>query len=485
MRLIRLGLPALVAAAAPLSPVGAQENGPEDSGRGHPRDPASPTALAAGDVDGDGDMDLFVRVPSRASSRLSPNRLFLNVGEGGFRDVVDGTSLDLGSLIAPPTITAAAGPNGLSPGFPCPTSPQWNDLADGVNNPAEDVAIAGQNEFVYVAGFHTDAGGVPVQKAARYDALNDSWDGMHGGLTGFLGYYTNAFSLAVEVFEGRAYFAGHFTDAGGVPVRHIASWTASTGWMDLGGGVDEFNGLSIYVAALCQYDDGTGNALYAGGNWETAGGVPARGLARWNGTSWSAVGGSLDAYYGGAVESLATFSSGGSTVLVASGAFSSIGGVVANRIAQWDGTSWSPLDAGINARARAMVQFGDDLYVTGDFSQAGGSPSLKIARWDGSSWSDVGGGFNSYGDAIAVYDDGSGPALFVGGNFTTAGGISANRLARWDGNSWSTFPGGEVAGGFRVSALAAGAGCLAIGGQFTQTGNAPASNVATWGVCCP
>ena len=44
------------------------------------------------------------------------------------------------------------------------------------------------------------------------------------------------------------------------------------------------------VLALTVFDDGSGPALYAGGRFTTAGGLPANNIARWSGSSWSALG---------------------------------------------------------------------------------------------------------------------------------------------------------------------------------------------------
>ena len=66
---------------------------------------------------------------------------------------------------------------------------------------------------------------------------------------------------------------------------HIAKWDG-TNWSALVPGT----GLDSYVASLCVFDSGSGPALYAGGNFTHAGGVSARGIAKWNGTSWYALG---------------------------------------------------------------------------------------------------------------------------------------------------------------------------------------------------
>ncbi len=46
-------------------------------------------------------------------------------------------------------------------------------------------------------------------------------------------------------------------------------------------------------------------------------------------------------------------------------------------------------------------------------------------------WSALGSGTNGFVRALAVFDDGTGPAVYVGGQFTTAGGVPANFIAKW------------------------------------------------------
>jgi len=85
---------------------------------------------------------------------------------------------------------------------------------------------------------------------------------------------------------------------------------------------------------------------------------------------------------------------------------------------------------------RALAVFDDGsgpaLYAGGSFTRAGGGAANGIARWDGSGWSALGSGVGPSGrivDALTVFDDGSGPALCVGGSFTLAGGATAFRIA--------------------------------------------------------
>ena len=125
------------------------------------------------------------------------------------------------------------------------------------------------------------------------------------------------------------------------------------------------------------------------------------------------------------------------------------------------------------------------------FTNAGGIAANNIAKWDGSSWSSLGLGVNSWINALTVFDDGSssGPGLYAGGSFTNAGGIAANNIAKWDGSSWSPL-GSGIGGLFaEVYSLAAfddvqeGSPALYAGGYFETAGGSYASNIARWGSC--
>src|SRR5437899_1722244 len=114
----------------------------------------------------------------------------------------------------------------------------------------------------------------------------------------------------------------------------------------------------------------------------------------------------------------------GSGNLYIGGQFTIAGEVFATNIAKWNGSSWSALGSGItNGSVDSLAVSGSDLYVGGWFRTAGGNPATNIARWNGSSWSALGSGLSapegedSYGgwvSALAV----SGSDLYAGGYFT-------------------------------------------------------------------
>jgi len=93
---------------------------------------------------------------------------------------------------------------------------------------------------------------------------------------------------------------------------------------------------------------------------------------------------------------------------------------------------------------------GERLYGGGNMPTTGGVPTGGVAAWDGENWFSVGsgvgvdGGFSPFVSAMAIFDDGSGPALYIGGRFDTVDGVFARNLAKYDGKSWSPVGSGVI-----------------------------------------
>jgi hypothetical protein len=263
-------------------------------------------------------------------------------------------------------------------------------------------------------------------------------------------------------------------------VNHIGKWDGSS-WSGLG------SGINVGVSVLGVFDDGEGAALYAGGAFTGAGGIPVGHIAKWDGTSWSSLAGGTN---GSEVMALAVFDDGTGPALYAGGDFTFAGGNAANRIAMWNGSSWSFLGNGMDGDVLALTVFDDGqgpaLHAGGSFTSAGGIDASYIAKWDGSTWSALS-GMSHPVRALAVFDDGSGPALFAGGDFTGAGGLTANYIARWNGKSWSALASGMNANvrAFAVHDDGTGGGpALFVGGAFTTSASGD-SYLAKWGCEAP
>jgi hypothetical protein len=245
-------------------------------------------------------------------------------------------------------------------------------------------------------------------------------------------------------------------------IRGTAKWNGTT-WSAQGtAGIS----ASTVVNALALDSTSAGcttagsPCIYAGGNFTTAGGTSANRLAKWDGTSWSAVGTGVNS----TVNALAY---DGSTPqkLYIGGSFTDFNGTNVLNIATWDGTTSSSLSSvGLNGGINALASDASgNIYAGGDFPNTGGvADTSYIAKWNGTSWSALGTGMN--GSVTALLYDSTNSVLYAGGSFTTAGGVSANYIAKWDGASWSA-----VGGGFdnTVRALALdSSGNLYAGGDF-------------------
>ncbi len=305
-------------------------------------------------------------------------------------------------------------------------------------------------------------------------ACNPAWQPTFPGQAG-----ATASVRALAVFDdgaGPALCAGGgFVTAGGLSVNGIARWNGSA-WSALGSGVT--NGA---VHTLLGFDDGSGPALYAGGDFEMMDGQFALGLAKWDGTSWIPLGSAT----GFDFRTLAAFGDSGGPALYAGGYFPGLG----THIRKSQSAAWTTPDGGTDGEVDALVVFddgsGEALYVGGYFTLAGGIAATNIARWDGETWRALGSGIGGQVDALCTFDDGSGPALYAAGSFTSAGGVSANRIAKWNGSAWSALGSGLGGGGStRVAALTVfddGSGrALYVAGTFASAGGVAAAGIAKY-----
>jgi hypothetical protein len=258
------------------------------------------------------------------------------------------------------------------------------------------------------------------------------------------------------------YVGGSFSTIGGQIRKGIGRWDPAThAWASLAQGCFSPN-TNYFVTAIVPFDpDGAGpltEELVVGGGFATASNVPnTQNLAAWSGAAWSSLGTPAD----GAVWSLATWNGG----LYVGGGFTHIGGVSSNGIASLSGTTWDTLGSGF-AGGFAPAVFalkvfddgtGERLYAGGRFASIGGVTGM-IARWNGSAWEPVGvglGGTSPFADieAMAIFDDGTGPALYVGGSSLVRQGMgdSSHSVYKWDGTAWT--PIGQDMGG-RTTSLA-------------------------------
>lgn len=198
------------------------------------------------------------------------------------------------------------------------------------------------------------------------------------GATHIVGYSGGAFSILaggslnnacndLTIDGSTLYAVGTFTQAGGNTARRVAAWNGAT-WSSLGTGTN--NGIpSGSVRAVCVI----GGNVYVGGTFANAGTVSSVGnIAYWNGSAWNKLGlGGTN----GAVRDIIAF---GADVIVI-GDFTQAGGVSVDGVARFDGSNWSAFGSASSFRSLAVL--GGELFA------ASASPArIGVQKWDGSAW---------------------------------------------------------------------------------------------------
>ncbi len=345
------------------------------------------------------------------------------------------------------------------------SSNRWSALGSGVDGRVNALAFSGNT--LYLAGSFTTAGGGAANGIASWNAVSGVWSNMGGGLA-HAGTAPSGRALTIDG-SGNLYLAGTFDSVSGVSAQNVAKWNGST-WSALGSGVGTTND---YVAALAV----SGMDVYAGGSFAS----PAN-IAHFNGTSWSGVGSGVN-------NTVLALAISGSNLCVGgtfSEAYDGSGTHTVNQIALWNipGNSWSAMGNGTGGGGRIVyalaIDSGGNIYAAGEF-QGASAPGSNVAMWNGSSWEKLQTGFlstdgmDNTGYALAIHAD----DVYVGGVFLNAGGWSALHLARWNSTDKQWYsPGNSVNG--NVYAVAIDGYDLYLGGNFSSAGGLTAHSLARW-----
>ncbi len=331
---------------------------------------------------------------------------------------------------------------------------------------AEAVAPNGD---VYVGGDVETIGGIFTGRVARWGASDQQWHAMGKGIT-----WGRIYSLAIS---GDYLYVGGYFDAVSdrdITTNGIARWNMITNtWSNVGGpGMSKTSGSpDVYALTV----DGSGN-VYAGGDFAFVNGIPALNVAKWNGSTWSAVG-SL----GATNEKVEALLWHGST-LIAAGNFATL-----HHIAAWNGATWSSLGGGTDKEVYALAADSSFLYVGGSLTTVTNPNLTTVAvhyiamwNWSGNYWLDMGGGFDGPDvDAIAVGPDGK---VYAGGRFHKSGSVTTSNIARWVGSWEAVHASTSLAEGVlgNVYALAFSGQDLWLAGGFQTAGDFSAKYVARW-----
>lgn len=282
---------------------------------------------------------------------------------------------------------------------------------------------------------------------------------------------------------------GNFTTAGAAsPATRAAMWDG-TAWSGFGsGGGPDANTQAVTTLSS------NNNVYFVSTGMATANAVSTRRIAGWDGATWYGLGTGTGNTPPLTLTSASTVNA--DTIVVA-GAFTSIGGVSANRIATWNvANGWAALGDGMSSTCFSCLALANgNILVSGGGEVTGGDGSVtvnRIARWDGTNWHRMGLGFTTTdsvahpaGLARAMIELPDGDVV-AGGSFVQSGPVDLNKIARWDSatDTWGPLGLGinnDTGFNHDVYALALMPnGDLVVGGDFTTAGGAAHNYIARW-----
>src|SRR5688572_1740600 len=295
----------------------------------------------------------------------------------------------------------------------------WSDPGGGINGIVHSLCVF--NGELYAGGSFSPLGGI-----AKWNGT--SWSNVGNA---------EAYVKTMTVYNGELYAAGWFSNIDSTG-SSIAKWNGNS-WMAVGIENDLY---SVVIECMAVYN---GNLYAAGAYYEIGGGGVAEfyRITSWNGNGWSDLL-TIPASYtlDGALGDILSMKVYNGELYIA-GNFTSVDTITTSQIAKWNGSTWSAVGTGINFGSspygidgslytfvKSLEVYNGALFAAGWFSHCGTTPTLNIAKWDGTNWSGLGQGVNWHAYALIESDT----SLYVGGWFGAVNGnnIPANNVAKWN-----------------------------------------------------
>jgi len=322
---------------------------------------------------------------------------------------------------------------------------------------------------------------------------NKQWYNLNSGVNGSVN--------SICAFNDELYVAGNFTKAGSVDVASgFAKWNGNT-WLSVANIVGTINSCVVY-----------NDELYVAGNFTSIDFVPCTNVAKFNGTSWSAIGSTPKEIYKLKVI--------GSDLFALS--YYNTNETVNSGIFILNSETWNTFDLSIPLgknepynstenfiRINDIEKYGvnyfsaiSNIFALAVYSNkliAGGRFDIQgisvLKQYDNNSWTTFGGGIplelNGSSNASIVYSlNVYNNELYVAGLFNRIGsldknlGLSVNSIAKWNGQIWSNFNYNESVSNIKTifnyeSELNIKSGTY-IGGSFSYISDAIAKNIAVF-----
>lgn len=320
-----------------------------------------------------------------------------------------------------------------------PATGAWSRLGSGIQEGTTNAFLTrmrawddGTGEKLYVAGQFSGAGNVPgTNSLAVWDG--EAWHSVGAGFTQADVRVTYDM-LPLDLGQGeKLYLAGNFAFIGEAPAHGLA-WYNGSSFGVWGNGIGLPQGVNAFVGALMDWDDGSGRAIYACGRFTSIDGVTATNVARYDvaAGAWESFGQRLvpDSAFNN-MTSWAVFDDGSGAALYVGGQQFRVGGTGQKyNVAKWNGTTWTGVGTGqtISGRVSDLAVWDDGdgpaLYMCGTATyEVNYFAKLVAGQWvpvlgSGVNNPAIDGSFAS-GFGLLAWDD----RLIVGGNFSAVGGF--------------------------------------------------------------
>lgn len=371
--------------------------------------------------------------PNGAGSPLIGAFYTTEVLTPGTRSLIVGGAFD--------TIGGVAGTSGVA---------LWNGssfqaLGSGIRfiNTAEISTICEFDGKLWIGGqIAGSLSGVDSPGVIRFDPATSTYESVNSMTPGSL-----CAVRSLVVYKGELYAAGTLPQLGSTFPNNIAKWDSTTNdWVSV---PDWIGNATGFIVDMVVFNDGSGEKLYVCGNYTNVNslvGPASRWVARFDGTTWEALGDGLTVSGTNYPRDIFVYDDGNGPALYA------IGGLMntvpssgtSSSAMKWDGKRWSKIDGfRDDASVTAVTVNSSALYNDGTgttiYSQArlfgNGAARQVMFRLENGRFEEIeNNNFGLQTSSGAVHEmlqfaDNNGTKLWLGGSFTEFNGGTANRLA--------------------------------------------------------
>jgi hypothetical protein len=236
------------------------------------------------------------------------------------------------------------------------------------------------NSDLYAVGAFSTINGVSVHRAAKWNGT--VWTDVNG----FSADPTNCILRDIEIYNGNIYVCGNFVDMT-LGINHLAVFKEGI-WQNVEGGVLGF------MADLQKFANYKNELYLIGAILKTEGNI-GHGIQKWNDTIWSEVGASVqdmnDGYGYLDIRDIRVHQN----ELYVVGGMGYAGHVPAKLIAKWNGTKWCGLatknvfDLNIHGPASSIDFYNDTLYFGIGNDTINGVFTNKLIKYLAGSYTDT------------------------------------------------------------------------------------------------